>query len=127
MTRQMGEVQRANVEKVRKMYYDEGMTTGEIAIALNFAISTVSGYICLGNKIFGENENPQKKTWKRKDENKPLTYKQIKAKSEKFQAEHGIRWGEGYIKLEPKPIEKVDLSKYETIPLRGRKKKAKRK
>ena len=56
-----------------------------------------------------------------------MTYKQIKAKSEKFQAEHGIRWGEGYIKLEPKPIEKVDLSKYETIPLRGRKKKAKRK
>ena len=78
MTRQMGEVQRANVEKVRKMYYDEGMTTGEIAIALNFAISTVSGYICLGNKMFGENKNSQKKTWKRSQENKPLTYKQIK-------------------------------------------------
>ena len=56
-----------------------------------------------------------------------MTYKQIKAKSDKFHEEHGVRWGEGYIKIPPKPIEKVDLSKYNSRTVNNKKKKAKRK
>ena len=123
----MGEVQRANIEKVRNMYYVEGKTIKEIAETLHFTQSTVREYINKGNKLLRTTQNKPKKTWKRSQENKPLTYKQIKAKSDKFHKEHGIRWGEGYIKLEPKPIEKVDLSKYDTRTFNNKKKKAKRK
>ena len=121
----MGDIQRESIEKVRKMYYSENMSIKEVAEKLGYTVATVRRYIYLGNKLLGEVDNKLKKTWKRKDENKPLTYKQIKAKSEKFQAENGIRWGEGYIKVEPRPIEKVDLSKYNTIPFNNKKKKAK--
>ena len=123
----MGDIQRENIEKVRNMYYTEGKTIKEIAETLHFTQSTVQEYINRGNKMLGTTQNKPKKTWKRKDENKPLTYKQIKAKSEKFQAENGVRWGEGYIKIPPKPIEKVDLSKYDTRTFNNKKKKAKRK
>ena len=122
----IGDVQRESIEKVRKMYYVENMTKQEIAEKLGYTIATVIRYINLGNRLVGESKSKPKKTWKKNIE-KPLTYKQIKAKSEKFQAEHGIRWGEGYIKLEPKPIEKVDLSKYDTRTFNNKKKKAKRK
>ena len=121
----MGDIQRENIEKVRNMYYVERKTIKEIAETLHFTQSTVQEYINRGNKMLGTAQNKPKKTWKRSQENKPLTYKQIKAKSEKFQAEHGIRWGAGYIKLEPKPIEKVDLSKYDTRTFNNKKKKDK--
>lgn len=123
----MGDIQRENIEKVRNMYYVDGKTIKEIAETLHFTQSTVREYINKGNKLLRTTQNKPKKTWKRSKENKPLTYKQIKAKSEKFQAENGIRWGEGYIKLEPKPIEKVDLSKYNSKTFNNKKKKAKRK
>lgn len=106
------------------MYYTDKKTVKEIATTLGFTQGTVRSYISLGNTMLGENQNKQKKTWKKNIE-KPLTYEQIKAKSEKFQEEHGVRWGEGYIKLEPKPIEKVDLSKYNTILFNNKKKKDK--
>ena len=121
----MSDIQRESIEKVRKMYYAENMSINEVAEKLGYTVATVRRYIYLGNRMLGEVDSKLKKTWKRKDENKPLTYKQIKAKSEKFQAENGIRWGEGYIKLEPKPIEKVDLSKYNARTFNNKKKKDK--
>lgn len=123
----MGDIQRESIEKVRKMYYAENMSINEVAEKLGYTIATVRRYIYLGNRMLGEVDSKLKKTWKRSQENKPLTYKQIKAKSDKFHEEHGIRWGEGYIKIPPKPIEKVDLSKYDTRTFNNKKKKAKRK
>lgn len=107
------------------MYYAENMSINEVAEKLGYTVATVRRYIYLGNRMLGEVDSKLKKTWKRKDENKPLTYKQIKAKSDKFQEENGIRWGAGYIKLEPKPIEKVDLSKYNARTFNNKKKKDK--
>ena len=112
-----------NVNIVKNLYYKDKQTAEEIAEITGLKISTVKQYIRTDNR-FSIDTNNEYKTVKKKE---PLMYAQIKAKSDKFHEEHGVRWGEGYIKLEPKPIEKVDLSKYETIPLRGMKKKAKRK
>lgn len=112
-----------NVNIVKNLYYKDKQTAEEIAEITGLKISTVKQYIRTDNR-FSIDTNNEYKTVKKKES---LMYAQIKAKSDKFHEEHGVRWGEGYIKLEPKPIEKVDLSKYETIPLRGRKKKSKRK
>ena len=76
----IGDVQRESIEKVRKMYYVENMTKQEIAEKLGYTIATVIRYINLGNRLVGESKSKPKKTWKKNIE-KPLTYKQIKAKS----------------------------------------------
>jgi hypothetical protein len=49
------------------------------------------------------------------------TDKQIVKEEKERRARTGIRWGAGYIKVEPRPVEKFDLSEYYTIPFNNRK------
>ena len=73
-----------------RMYVDENKSVEEIAEALGVKAITIKSYLNKSHALI---------TYK-KERQQYKTYQQIKAESEKFQQEHGIRWGDKYIKID---------------------------
>jgi sigma-70, region 4 len=91
-------------EMAQRLYFEEGRSIKEIANIMNVKESSIKTYISQERNV---------------GINKP--YKQIVKEEKERRERTGIRWGAGYIKVEPRPVEKFDLSEYYTIPFNGRK------
>lgn len=91
-------------EMAQRLYFEEGRSIKEIANIMNLKESSVKVYLNY-----------------EKDVSINKSYKQIAREEKERRERTGIRWGAGYIKVEPRPVEKFDLSEYYTIPFNGKK------
>ena len=90
-------------EMAQRLYFEEGRSIKEIAKIMNVKESSIRTYL-------------------NQERNKGInkSYKQIAKEEKERRARTGIRWGAGYIKVEPRPVGKFDMSEYYTIPFNGR-------
>ena len=91
-------------EMAQRLYFEEGRSIKEIAKIMNLKESSVKVYLNY-----------------EKDVSINKSYKQIAREEKERRERTGIRWGAGYIKVEPRPVGKFDMSEYYTIPFNGKK------
>ena len=91
-------------EMAQRLYFEDGKSIKEIAKIMNVKESSIRTYISQERNV---------------SINK--SYKQIVKEEKERRARTGIRWGAGYIKVEPRPVGKFDMSEYYAIPFNNRK------